>query len=38
MSATTFEAASVREWKPSDRIDTAPVTRPSAIFTNATSG
>ena len=29
MIATMFEAVSVREWKPSDSTETAPVVRPS---------
>ena len=36
MMATMFEAVSVREWKPSDSTETAPVVRPSAIFAAAT--
>src|SRR5712691_1243744 len=35
-SATTFEEASASEWKPSERIETAPEKYPRAIFANAT--
>jgi hypothetical protein len=32
-----FEAVSVSEWKPSDRMLTAPVVRPSVILAAATT-
>src|SRR5437762_4364511 len=35
-SATTFEEASASEWKPSERIETAPEKYPRVIFANAT--
>ena len=36
ISPTTFEAASVSEWKPSDRMLIAPLEYPKAIFATAT--
>jgi hypothetical protein len=35
--ATMFEAVSVREWKPSDRMLTAPETSPREILAAATT-
>ena len=35
-SATMFDAVSVREWKPSDRMLTAPDDRPRVILAAAT--
>jgi hypothetical protein len=35
--ATTFEAVSVSEWKPSESTETAPLLNPRAIFAAATT-
>jgi hypothetical protein len=37
MMATTFEAVSVSEWKPSERTETAPEVSPRAILAAATA-